>query len=92
MTSESQQLANADFTDPDRDTAMITSLMLPGRLARAAENRSLPGRLPAAVVKPTGCTTFARERPRQTARSCHGMPEQLGAGVPKARVHADSSK
>ena len=48
--------------NPTGTRATITPLTRPGRPARAAENRSLPGSLPAAVVKPTGCTTFAQER------------------------------
>src|SRR5215831_5769002 len=69
--------------NPARTPGMITSPTRPGKLARAAAERSPPTSLPAAAVKPTGYTTSALSlvRPACTAsRSAH-QPFALRAGL-----------
>lgn len=82
LNMQTEQLAHTDFTETDRTPARITQPTRPGGRVRSAEIRSLPGRLPAAVVKPAGCTTSAHERPLRvvTKASWPGFVDRLRRG------------
>ena len=59
IAQESQRIADADFSEGDRQTGEDHSAHAAGRICPSCGRTSKPSNLPAAAVKRTGCTTSA---------------------------------